>query len=345
MIGQVHNHKAGRVPNLVRKVAVGLNARHAQLHVVAGRAAGQQRKAQRIGAKFMHDVQWIQHVAQAFRHLAARFVAHQPVHVDILERHFAGAFQPHDNHARHPEENDVVAGFQHGGGIIVGQIFCLLWPTQRAKGPQPAAVPGVQHVGVLFQRHRFAVMRFGLHVGFTFIHGGKSVAIWPIPDGDAVSPPELTTDAPVANVFQPMEIDAVEARRHKLDLAAAHGFQRRFDQRLHFHKPLSTHQRFHNFATAFGARHAQRVWLGFDGKAGGFHVGPQLFTRFKAVQTGIWPSFVVERGVLVHDVDNGQLVTLANFIVVGIMPGRNLERARAKFAIHIRVANNGDFAV
>ena len=47
---EIHEHETGGVPDLVGKVAVGFNAADAELHIVAGRAAGEQGEAEGVVA-------------------------------------------------------------------------------------------------------------------------------------------------------------------------------------------------------------------------------------------------------------------------------------------------------
>ena len=70
------------------------------------------------------------------------------------------------------------------------------------------------------------------------------------------------------------------------------------------------------------------------------HIGPELFARRKAIQSGIRPSLGVKGRVRVHDVDHGQVVAQPDLIVIRIMARRHLERAGAKGRIDIGVGNH-----
>ena len=61
---------------------------------------------------------------------------------------------PGHDHARDPEEEDVVARLQHGGRIEAAQVGRVVRPAERAERPEPRAEPGVQHVGVLLELSR-----------------------------------------------------------------------------------------------------------------------------------------------------------------------------------------------
>ncbi len=65
----------------------------------------------------------------------------------------------HD-HARHPEEEDVVAGFHHVGGVrsAANRRVCSGQPSVE-KGHRAAAEPGVEHVGVLLDMRRCRTLR------------------------------------------------------------------------------------------------------------------------------------------------------------------------------------------
>ena len=57
-------------------------------------------------------------------------------------------------------------------------------------------------------------------------------AVLAVPDRDAMAPPQLTADAPVADVLHPVHVLLGEALGHKLGLAAGHGLDGRLGQRL-----------------------------------------------------------------------------------------------------------------
>ena len=123
---------------------------------VPGRGHRRQREARRVGAKALDDVERIDHIALGLRHLLALGVAHQRVNVDLAEgnavvflvRPSAGGFHrrillmplhevaaEHD-HARHPEEQDLVGGDQQRGGIENFLVARLLRPAQRRERQQ-----------------------------------------------------------------------------------------------------------------------------------------------------------------------------------------------------------------
>ncbi len=65
----------------------------------------------------------------------------------------------------------------------------------------------------------------------------------------------------------------------------------------------------------------------------------------ETIQPRIGTGFLVERGVLVHDVDHGQVMPFADLIVVGVVTRRDLERPGAEGRVHILIGDHGDFPV
>jgi len=63
---------------------------------------------------------------------------------------------------------------------------------------------------------------------------------------DTMSPPQLAGDAPIADIFHPVQVDFREVLGNNLNLPVFYNFNSRFGQRLHFYKPLQACQRFDN---------------------------------------------------------------------------------------------------
>ena len=68
-------------------------------------------------------------------------------------------------------------------------------------------------------------------------HNGL-MAILTIPDRNAMPPPKLPADAPILNVFHPVEKDLGEPLRHEYHFTFLHRFSRLGCQRIHLDEPL-----------------------------------------------------------------------------------------------------------
>jgi hypothetical protein len=121
----------------------------------------------------------------------------------------------HD-HAGDPEEDDVVAGLHHLRRVEARQVVGLLRPAERGVRPEARGEPGVEGVLVLADVRGLPQPRSG---GGLDGHGQVLAGV-AVPDGDAVAPPDLAADAPVADVLHPVQVDALEALRDEAISAA-----------------------------------------------------------------------------------------------------------------------------
>ena len=86
------------------------------------------------------------------------------------------------------------------------------------------------------------------------------------------------------------------------------------------------------------------VILLFDHQPGSFHVFPEIIACFEAILSLVRAAMLVDPGFLVQDRDNLQAMSLADFIVVGVMPGRDFQGPSAEFTVDVLISNYRDFA-
>ena len=104
---------------------------------------------------------------------------------DRVERRFACVFAGGENHAGHPEEDDVVARDQHVGGVVVLKVLGVVRPAQSGEGPKGGGKPGIQHVILLPDLLGMTVAAF---CGVAF-RDGNFAAVLAGPGGNPVPPP------------------------------------------------------------------------------------------------------------------------------------------------------------
>ena len=88
-----------------------------------------------------------------------------------------------------------------------------------------------------------------------------AVSALAVPDWDAVAPPELTANAPVLDVFQPVQVGLRPAFRVELDDARRDGALGFIDLRV-ADEPLFAEARFDRHVGALGVAHSIFVGLG-----------------------------------------------------------------------------------
>src|ERR1700674_4251541 len=123
--------------------------------------------------------------------------------VDLPEGNSAGELEPHYDHPRDPEKKDVIPGQQQTGRVVGAKVLAIVEPPQSGEGPHGGTEQRLQHVGLLYQARRAAVRTLNVRRA----RYGDLFAVFAVPCGNAVAPPELPRNAPVANVAHPFEID------------------------------------------------------------------------------------------------------------------------------------------
>ena len=248
----------------------------------------------------------------------------------------------HD-HARHPQAHDVAGRGEHLRRIGVAHlrgIHALLRPAHGGKGPQLAGEPGVQHVLVL--AHRGTADRAHLD----FLHRGVLPAAGiAVEHGNAVAPPQLAGNAPVLQVFKPVQVHLLPARGMELDGAVLHHAGRRLLQGVHGHEPL---------LGLPGLQLGMAAVTGHDGVIVVLHVieqaqllegGHDGLAGLVAVHAGELPVAFHDMGRLVEDVDALKPGALPHRPVIGIVRGGHLHAARAELGIHVPVGEDGNLAI
>jgi len=265
----------------------------------------------------------------------------------------------HD-HPGNPEENDVETGHQHVSGVEGFQRVGFFWPAQGGERPQTRTEPGVEHVVVLLQRNVWTQVVLGTNFGFVAAY--VDLARFVVPGRNAVAPPQLTADAPVLDVTHPREVHVFVLLWHERDAAVFNGGNRWFCQWLGRHVPLVGQPRLDDGARAVAFRYFQGVIVDADQQTGFVKVRHDLLARFEAIQTGVFgrqgaiDSFVqlaveVEHlssrqhfGVFVEDVQQWQVMALADFVVVEIVGRGDFHAAGAEFRIAVIVSDDRDAA-
>ena len=340
VLGQVHHHEAGGVPQLVGEVAAGLDLLVGEAHVVAGGGTQNQGQAQGVGAVLGDDLQRVDAVAQTLGHLAALGIAHQAVDQYGVEGGLAGVLQAGEDHAAHPEGDDVVAGDQGVGGIEVIQVLGLVRPAQGAEGPQGAGEPGVQ--GVLILAQRAAALGAGGHGLVAHMHLAAGIAVV---GGNPMAPPQLTADAPVAGVLHPVIVLLVEALGHELDAAVPYRVDGRTGQGHHAHEPLLGNHGLDGGAAAVAGANIVGVGLDLLQIAARLQVGHDGLAGLVAIHAGVLAAVGGHVGGLVQHLHDGQVVALAHLEVVGVMRGGDLHHAGAELHVHVGIGDDGDLLV
>ena len=161
-----------------------------------------------------------------------------------------------------------------------------------------------------------------------------------------MSPPDLTGNAPVADIFQPVQIDLVKPLRHKLQVAVLDRLDGRLCQLVHLHKPLLLDERLHCGVTAVMGSHVVGMGLYLHKVSLLLQILHHGLSGLVAVHACVFSTILlIDGGVVVHDIDLRQIVALSDLKVVGVVGRRDLHRSGSELLIHIVVRHNGDLPV
>ena len=363
VVAEVAGHlaEAGDVPEFGAEVASGFDTGFVEADVHAGGGDAHDAVAEAVGSVFGNEVEGVRGVAEGFGHFAALDIANDAGEVDVAEGDggfdfflgegggvavlaFVVEFEAGHDHAGNPEEDDVGSG-DEGGGWVVGMEamafhFLLVGPAHGGQGPEPGGGPGVEDVFVLLPV--FGIC--GAFEGDVDVGRVGTVLPFSVPDGDAMSPPELAGDAPVFDVVEPVEVGFGPALWVKVDDVVPDGGFGFFNAGV-FEEPLVGEAGFDGDVGPFGEADVVFVFLGVDEVALFFEFFDGGFAGFKAVHAteffsgGLW----VDGAVGVEAVDDGEVVAFADFEVEFVVSGGDFEHAGAEFFVDDVVGNDGDF--
>src|SRR2546428_129729 len=101
-------------------------------------------------------------------------------------------------------------------------------------------------------------------MGWIGAHDGLLPAHVAVPDGNAMSPPQLAADAPIADVLHPVQVHADPPLGIQSQLACTHGGEGGHGERCHAHEPLLRQVWLDHRVAAFAAPYRYTVGLGLD---------------------------------------------------------------------------------
>ena len=160
-----------------------------------------------------------------------------------------------------------------------------------------------------------------------------------------MAPPYLARDAPVTDVFHPIEVDPGPACGIKLNFLVLDHVDGRLRQRFHLHEPLQRKPRLHDSVAAVTMPDAVGMFLDFLDQALAFEVLEQPGAALEPVKPLIRTGVFVHGPVFVHDADWIEIMALPHHKVVGVMRGCYFNYAGAEFRINEGVGDDLQLAV
>lgn len=170
-------------------------------------------------------------------------------------------------------------------------------------------------------------------------------AVITVPYRNSVTPPELSGNAPVMDVFKPLNVCLGETFRNKLCFAGCNGFHGRAGKRFHLDEPLLGCHRFYDRLAAGAVSDSMLCFFNLYQKTGILQILNDGFSGFITVHAVVLAGLFVHRAVLVHDDDGLKIVAASHLKVVRVMRRSNLDAACAVCHIYIIISNDRNFTV
>ena len=158
----------------------------------------------------------------------------------ILERALSGLLQRREHHADDPEEDDVVACHEDIGRIEVPELRCIIRPAQCRERPEGGGEPGVKGIRILREMSAAALRA---HIRRSASSDNDFSAIIAVVCRNPMSPPQLSGNAPVLDILQPVRVCFFKVLRHEIQIVSLHDLKRCLRHLVHLHKPLRLEHR------------------------------------------------------------------------------------------------------
>ena len=150
----------------------------------------------------------------------------------------------------------------------------------------------------------------------------------------------MPRDAPVLDVLHPVAVRILEFGRNQPDFVFHDRFESRLGQFGHLQKPLHRQLRLDRHVGAFRISHL--VGIGFDlfEQAGVGEVFLDLPADFETVHAGVAFAVLVQRTVIVENVDDFEVVFFAEHVVVHVVGRGHFQRAGSEFDVDVLVVDH-----
>ncbi len=220
------------------------------------------------------------------------------------------------------------------------QIGSNIRPTQGGKRPERRTEPCIQHIRVLLQLDTAA-----RGAGSRIFPGDNHLSAGAVPGWNTVPPPKLPGNAPVTNIFHPVQVRAGKTLRNEARFSLRYRLNGRFCQRFHPDKPLPGNQRLNLCFASLAVSYSMGIVLDFFHQTQLFQVAYNLPARLVTIHPRVFSHFRGHCALFANSPDRLQTVSLADFKVIGIMSGSDLHSARTKRGVNIFIGDDGNFPV
>ena len=157
-----------------------------------------------------------------------------------------------------------------------------------------------------------------------------------------MTPPKLTRDTPVLDIFKPVTVSVLILGGIELEFVVHDGGQSEVSKVLHLEEPLHREFRFDSNTSTFGTTYLVGVGFYLLHESCFLKVLLNLSAHVETVHAYVHACGFRERAVVVENVDRGEIILLTEHVVINIVSGSHLKATSTKLDIYIFIFNNRD---
>ena len=157
---------------------------------------------------------------------------------------------------------------------------------------------------------------------------------------NSVTPPELSGNTPVPDIFQPVKVDLIKTFRNEFQLAGFQCLDCRFCHLFHLYEPLLFYHWLYCSLTAVMGTNCMSMGNHLNQKSQFLQVLYNGLSGFITIHTVILASCKAYGSIIVHYCQFRQLVSSSNFKVVRVMSRSDLNASGTEFFINIGICNH-----
>ena len=163
---------------------------------------------------------------------------------------------------------------------------------------------------------------------------------------NSVSPPDLSGNTPVTDIFKPVQINLIETLRYELKLSGLNRFNCRFCKLLHADEPLLFYHRLYGCMTSVMGSYIMRMRNNFHKISLFLKICNHCFSCLIAIHACIFSTiFLIDGCIVIHHIDFRKVVTFSNFKVIRVMRRCNLYSTGSEFFIYIIIRNDRNLTI
>ena len=157
-----------------------------------------------------------------------------------------------------------------------------------------------------------------------------------------MTPPELSGDTPVSDVFHPVEVVLRESLRYESDRTVPYCFDSRLCELFHLNEPLERYTGLDRRAASVACTDVVGIILDLRKETALFKILYDSFSCFVSVHACILRIIICDLSIFSKNSDYLKSVTLADFKVVRVMCRCDLNGTCTEFDINIIICDNRD---